>query len=103
MSDGYMNEAVEMARYHHEKWDGSGYPEHLAGEAIPLCARIMAIADVFDALVSPRVYKSPMSYDEAFKIIEEESGIHFDPVVAQEFLNIKEKAAAINESMKVRP
>ena len=99
----YIKITADIATHHHEKWDGSGYPGHLAGEAIPLCARIMAIADVFDALVSPRVYKSPMSYDEAFRIIEEESGIHFDPVVAQEFLNIKEKAAAINESMKVRP
>ena len=60
----------------------------------------MAIADVFDALVSPRVYKSPMSYEEAFAIIEEGSGIHFDPIIAEEFLNIKEKAASINESFK---
>ena len=68
--------------------------------SVPLSARIMAIADVFDALVSPRVYKSPMSYDEAFQIIEEGIGVHFDPVIAREFLNIKEKAAAINESYK---
>lgn len=97
----YIKITADIATHHHEKWDGSGYPDHLSGEAIPLCARIMAIADVFDALVSPRVYKCPMSYEEAFTIIEEESGIHFDPVVAQEFLKIKEKAAAVNESLKV--
>ena len=60
----------------------------------------MAIADVFDALVSPRVYKSPMSYEEAFEIIKEGSGVHFDPVIAHEFLQIKEKASSINESFK---
>ena len=99
----YIKITSDIATHHHEKWDGTGYPDHLKGEEIPLCARIMAIADVFDALVSPRVYKSPFSYEEAFAIIEEESGIHFDPVVVQEFLKIKEKAAAVNESLKVTP
>ena len=96
----YIKITADIAMYHHEKWDGSGYPSKLKGNAIPLSARIMALADVFDALVSPRVYKSPMSYEEAFTLIEENSGIHFDPVIAQEFLNIKEKAAAINESYR---
>ena len=96
----YIEITANIAKYHHEKWDGTGYPENLKGTEIPLCARIMAIADVFDALVSPRVYKSPMSYEEAFEIIKEGSGIHFDPIIAQEFLNIKEKAASVNESFK---
>lgn len=96
----YIQITADIAKYHHEKWNGSGYPDKLKGDEIPLCARIMAIADVFDALVSPRVYKSPMSYEEAFAIIEEGSGIHFDPIIAEEFLNIKEKAASINESFK---
>jgi response regulator RpfG family c-di-GMP phosphodiesterase len=96
----YIQITADIATHHHEKWNGTGYPGKLVGEAIPLSARIMAIADVFDALVSPRVYKSPMSYDEAFQIIEEGIGVHFDPVIAREFLNIKEKAAAINESYK---
>lgn len=96
----YIQITADIATHHHEKWNGTGYPGKLVGEAIPLSARIMAIADVFDALVSPRVYKSPMSYDEAFQIIEEGIGVHFDPVIAKEFLNIKEKAAAINESYK---
>ena len=96
----YIEITADIAKYHHEKWDGSGYPDKLKGTEIPLCARIMAIADVFDALVSPRVYKSHMTNEEAFKIISEESGIHFDPVIANEFLKIKEKAASINESFK---
>ncbi len=96
----YIKITADIATHHHEKWDGSGYPNGLKGEEIPLCARIMALADVFDALVSPRIYKSPMSYEEAFKIIEEGRGTHFDPVMVDEFLNIKEKNAAINESFK---
>ena len=97
----YIQITADIATHHHEKWDGSGYPSGLKAEAIPLCARIMALADVFDALVSPRVYKSPMTYEEAYSIIESGSGTHFDPIVAKEFLNIKEKTAAVNESFKV--
>ena len=96
----YIQITADIAKHHHEKWNGTGYPDKLKGEEIPLCARIMAIADVFDALVSPRIYKSPMSYEEAFNIIKEGSSIHFDPVIAEEFLNIKEKASAVNESFK---
>ena len=96
----YIQITANIAKHHHEKWNGTGYPDKLKGEEIPLCARIMAIADVFDALVSPRIYKSPMSYEEAFNIIKEGSSIHFDPVIAEEFLNIKEKASAVNESFK---
>ena len=96
----YIQITADIAKYHHEKWDGTGYPDNLKANAIPLSARIMALSDVFDALVSPRVYKSSMSYDEAFKLIEENIGIHFDPIIAQEFLNIREKAIAINESYK---
>ncbi len=98
----YVQITADIATHHHERWDGSGYPDNLSGKDIPLSARIMALADVFDALVSPRVYKAPMTYIEAFKIIEEGKGSHFDPVIAEEFLNIKEKVAAINESYKER-
>ncbi len=97
----YIEITADIATYHHEKWDGSGYPSGLKGENIPLCARIMALADVFDALVSPRVYKSPMTYEEAYSIIESGIGKHFDPIIANEFLNIKEKTAAVNESFKL--
>ncbi len=103
--DGYENPdyikiTADIATHHHEKWDGTGYPDGLKGEEIPLCARIMALADVFDALVSPRVYKTPMSYEEAYKIIEEGAGTHFDPLIAHEFLSIKEKTSAVNEIFK---
>ena len=91
-SDGYIKEAIEMAAYHHERWDGRGYPEGLKGEEIPLSARIMAVADVFDALVSKRSYKEPFSFDKAVSIITEESGTHFDPSVVKAFLNIAEAA-----------
>lgn len=75
----FVNTAVNVARYHHEKWDGSGYPEHLSGESIPLEARIMAIADVYDALVSRRCYKEPMSFEKANCVMLESMGSHFDP------------------------
>jgi len=85
---GYLNESIEMASYHHEKWDGSGYPEHLKGEEIPLSARIMAVADVFDALIAERVYKKGFPYEKAMSIITEGAGKHFDPVVVEAFTHI---------------
>lgn len=85
----FKNIAVNVAHYHHEKWDGTGYPCGLAKEKIPLEARIMALADVFDALVSKRVYKEQYSYDKAFGIIEESSGSHFDPSLCREFLKCR--------------
>ena len=85
---GYLNVSIEMASYHHEKWDGSGYPEHLKGEEIPLSARIMAVADVFDALIAERVYKKGFPYEKAMAIITEGAGKHFDPVVVEAFTHI---------------
>lgn len=85
----YLEMLHDMAQYHHEKWDGSGYPEGLSGEQIPLCARIMAVADVFDALISKRCYKEPMSLDEAYQIIMESSGTHFDPVIVKKFVELR--------------
>jgi putative two-component system response regulator len=75
--------ARQIARHHHEKWDGSGYPDGLAGAAIPLAARLMAVADVYDALISKRPYKQAMSHDEAVAYIRGGSGSHFDPGVVQ--------------------
>lgn len=83
---GYLNTAVEMAAYHHEWWNGKGYPYGIDGEEIPLSARIMAVADVFDALTSKRCYKDAMPLTKAYAIIREESGTHFDPLVAEAFL-----------------
>ena len=81
----YLNMAVEMAAYHHEWWNGKGYPYGIRGEEIPLCARIMAVADVFDALTSKRCYKNAMPVEKAYAIIKEESGTHFDPAVVEAF------------------
>lgn len=86
-------ELLQMAKDvvcgHHEKWDGSGYPSGLSGEMIPLAARIMAVADVFDALVCKRVYKEAMAEEEAYTILREDSGKHFDPVIVDVFFQIR--------------
>ena len=95
----YISFASDIATYHHERWSGGGYPEGLKGEEIPLCARLMAIADVFDALISKRCYKEAIPTDEAFKIIGEESGTHFDPKLVEVFLKHREKYIAINSSI----
>ena len=79
--------ARDIALCHHEKWDGSGYPQGLAGEAIPLEARIVAIADVFDALTSERPYKKAWTIDDACQLIREQSGKHFDPQLVEHFFN----------------
>ena len=81
--------AVNVAHYHHEKWNGQGYPEHLKGTDIPLEARIMALADVFDALVSKRCYKEAFTFDEAFTIIRQDLGKHFDPIIGEIFLQCR--------------
>ncbi|CAK0769440.1 putative cyclic di-GMP phosphodiesterase VC_1348 [Gammaproteobacteria bacterium] len=78
--------AKEIAHWHHEKWDGSGYPDGLVGDAIPVSARLMALADVFDALISQRVYKPALPLDQARDIIVERRGTHFDPEVVDAFL-----------------
>ncbi len=83
----FLSAAKEIAHWHHEKWDGSGYPDGLMGDQIPISARLMAMADVFDALISVRVYKSAMSHDEARAIIAEGRGKHFDPDVTDAFLD----------------
>ncbi len=95
--DNYLSEAMKMAYCHHEKWDGKGYPNGMKEDEIPLCARIMALADVFDALISRRSYKEPLSFENAVSIIKGESGSHFDPDVVAAFLNIKEDIRRIAE------
>ncbi|GAB4142601.1 MAG: two-component system response regulator [Thermogutta sp.] len=81
----FLSMAAAIARHHHERWDGRGYPDGLQGEAIPLSARIVAAADVFDALTSKRVYKDAIPPEEAARFIERESGRHFDPMVVEAF------------------
>lgn len=97
-SSYYLTEAKNLAAYHHEKWNGTGYPAGLAGEEIPLSARVMAVADVFDALVSRRSYKEPFPVDKAIDIIREGSGTHFDPQVVRAFLEAEDQ---IRETAKM--
>ena len=87
----FVKVAINVAKHHHEKWNGTGYPGHLKGEAIPIEARIMAIADVYDALVSKRCYKEAMSFEQAFEIMEKSMGSHFDPKLEPVFLLSREK------------
>jgi len=85
----FLNHALSFVSAHHEKWDGSGYPEGLKGEQIPLEGRLMAIADVYDALISERPYKKAFPHEKACQIIEEGSGSHFDPVLVDVFIRVK--------------
>ena len=89
----FLRIAEEIAVYHHEWWNGSGYPQGLKGQDIPLAARIMAVADVYDALVSDRVYKKAMPKEQALAIIYSESGTHFDPYLIEILRRIEERAA----------
>ena len=86
--------AENVAHYHHERWDGTGYPKGLAGEEIPIEARIMAIADVYDALVSKRVYKESMSFEQADSIIMEGMGTQFDKGLEPYYLRARPKLEA---------
>lgn len=89
--------AKEIAHWHHERWDGSGYPDGLIGDAIPVPARLMALADVFDALISRRVYKPPMPYEQAREIIILDRGRHFDPDVVEAFIAVYDEFVGIAE------
>jgi putative two-component system response regulator len=86
--DGFLHHAKKFAGYHHEKWNGTGYPRGLKEEEIPLEGRIMAIADVYDALISERPYKKPFSHEQAVEIIKDGSGVHFDPKLVEVFLTV---------------
>lgn len=97
--DSFLAIAREIAHGHHEKWDGSGYPQGLAGEAIPLSARLMALADVYDALVSRRVYKEGVPHAKAVEIIAEGRGRHFDPEITDLFLAIEDEILGIAQKL----
>lgn len=90
-ANSFMKYAEEIAFTHHEKWDGTGYPRKLKGDEIPLSGRLMAVADVYDALISKRVYKGAMSHDEAKNIIVGDRGTHFDPDIVDAFLSAEEE------------
>jgi putative two-component system response regulator len=93
----FLRLAREIAHYHQEKWDGSGYPEGLAGESIPVPARLMAVADVYDALISRRVYKPPFDHEKSVAIIQEGRGKHFDPDIVDAFFQLQHEFHAIAE------
>ena len=100
--DTFLKEAENLALYHHEKWDGTGYPCQIAGDKIPLSARIMAVADVFDALVSKRSYKKGYSVEESMQIIRDGMGKHFDPNVAQAFLDAEDEVREVVREYRQR-
>ncbi len=88
--NSFLSIARTIAYTHHEKWDGSGYPRGLKGDAIPLFGRIMAIADIYDALISERLYKDAMSHEDAADYISEISGKHLDPAIVEAFLMLQD-------------
>jgi response regulator RpfG family c-di-GMP phosphodiesterase len=102
VEESLVQMSCDVAQYHHERWDGTGYPEGLAETQIPLSARIMAVADVFDALVSKRIYKEAFAPQEAFDILEQEAGSHFDPEVVEIFLSMKDEVLEYLESIRER-
>ncbi|MDD9303944.1 MAG: HD domain-containing protein [Desulfobacter sp.] len=89
--DSFLHLALEIAESHQEKWDGSGYPNGLKGDKIPVSGRLMAIADVYDALISKRAYKPPFTHSKAVEIIMEGKGSHFDPDMVEAFWQLKEE------------
>ena len=95
----FLNHALLITGTHHEKWDGTGYPVGLRGLNIPIEGRLMAIADVYDALISVRPYKKAFSHDEACKIIEDSAGTHFDPVLVDLFINVEDQFALISQDI----
>ncbi len=99
----FLNMGMDISRSHHEKWDGSGYPDGLAGEAIPLAARIMAVADVYDALRAERPYKPAFSHERSCRIILENSGSHFDPAVIAAFRSIESGLSGVLERLNTIP
>ncbi len=99
----FLSIAKEIAYTHHERWDGTGYPQGLAGDEIPISGRLMALADVYDALVSPRVYKHAIPHREAVEIIQNERGKHFDPDMVDAFLDLENIFDNIAKSMAERP
>ena len=98
---GYLSEARNMAEFHHEKWNGKGYTHGLKGTDIPLSARIMAVADVFDALVSKRSYKEPFTFEKAKEIIHEGAGSHFDPRIVEAFFDAEEEVREVAEKFNM--
>jgi len=101
--DAILAMAKDIVYSHHEKWDGSGYPEGLRGPEIPIPARLIALVDVYDALTARRAYREPMSHDEAVALIVAGSGTHFDPAVAHAFLEVSHLVRRLSEESARTP
>jgi putative two-component system response regulator len=99
-NDLYLRHCREICRHHHERWDGTGYPDKLKGEDIPLSARIVSIVDVYDALVSPRCYKKSMSYEEGMKIITDNKGGQFDPYIVDVLLEVEDLFKKLHSELR---
>ncbi|MEO1584594.1 MAG: HD domain-containing phosphohydrolase, partial [Planctomycetota bacterium] len=98
--DALLDMSIDIALRHHERWDGGGYPDGVSGEEIPLSARLVAVADVYDALTCERVYKPAMPHDQARTIIEEGAGAHFDPCVVEAFVEVADEFDAARRSLQ---
>lgn len=98
-NNAFVNMGVDIARWHHEKWNGKGYPDGKAGEDIPLCARIMAVADVYDALTSKRCYKEPFTHAKACEILQGDAGSHFDPALVAAFMEINDAFDRVRQEL----
>jgi putative two-component system response regulator len=96
----YLQYGIMIAEGHHEKFNGSGYPSGIVGEDIPLCARLMAVADVYDALIDSRCYRSGLEHEAACDIIVNGRGSHFDPVLIDIFVDIQDQFRAVAQSLK---
>ncbi|WP_035276915.1 HD domain-containing phosphohydrolase [Desulforegula conservatrix] len=101
--NAFINMGRSIARHHHERWDGKGYPDGLSGTSIPLSARIMSLVDVYDALRSERCYKPPFSHEKAVEIISEGSGTQFDPDIVKAFIDAAEEFRAVRDAMGDHP
>lgn len=100
LSDEAYRITYDIARYHHEKWNGKGYPKGLQQEEIPLCARIMAVADVFDAVSEKRCYRDAMPIEQCFKIIEQGKGTDFEPAIVEAFMGIRDKVEKVHDEFQ---
>lgn len=100
LDDAIWTVAFHIVSHHHERWDGSGYPEGLKGEEISIEGRIVALIDVYDALVSERIYKRALSHEEALDILRQSKGTHFDPVVVEAFVGVEQSIRRVNEEFR---
>jgi len=98
--DDYLKHCYDICRYHHEHWNGMGYPDKLSGESIPLSARIVAIVDVYDALVSKRCYKDAFTHEEALDILKNSAGNHLDPEIVDTFVEINEQVRELSAKLQ---